>query len=456
MYIFPRNIFENVDYAKKYLKLNNININNEKYIELKSILKKNLGYLGNWTEWMFENDIDIQDMKRLYSYYKDPKFKDFTKDLNLNQYNNIEEIYDYLTKQYQDRQVEQVIKALPSKTRKLTNDSLKELIFNNLEYYTEIKDFYSKKGGRYKDIKNLINDTKSFIENLKGPWNSEEISKNLSKEEIVYKDDQTLIAWIETYKRSCEVGSKSWCISTDEDHFKNYTENFKKQYFIWDFTKGISSKKSLIGVTVAGSGKPVNIHFKDDSMGSIEDIKDYLKWLKPYSEEYIETKIDLNNWKEVIDVGIPKFVKKMIDKGFVPSAYNNWAIRMASDNGHTDVVSLLLKDNRVDPSVYDNWAIRMASENGHTDVVRLLLKDNRVDPSVYDNYAVKFASDKGRTEVVKLLLDDPRVDPSAKNNYAIRWASENGHRDIVKLLLDDPRVREKLTLSQLEKFKKLY
>ena len=214
MYIFHRNIFENVNYAKKYLKLNDIDLNNEKYIELKDILKKNLGYLGEWTEWMFENDINLDNMKRLYSYFKDPKFKDFTKNLNLNDYQNIEEIYDYLTKQYQDRQVEQVIKALPSKTRSIVNDSLKELIFNNLEYYTEIKDFYSKKGGRYKDIQDLISDTKSFIENLTGPWNLEEISKNLTPEEIIYKDDQTLIAWIQTYKRSCAVGSKSWCIST--------------------------------------------------------------------------------------------------------------------------------------------------------------------------------------------------------------------------------------------------
>ena len=184
MYIYPRNIFENVNYAKKYLKLNDININDQKYLKLRDILRKNLGYLGEWTEWMFDNDIDIQDMKRLYNYYKDPKFKDFTKNLDLNQYNNIEQIYDYLTKKYQDRQVEQIIKALPSKNRSIVNDSLRGLIFNNIEYYNEIKDFYSKKGGRYKNIQDLISDTKSFIENLTGPWNSEEISKNLTPEEI--------------------------------------------------------------------------------------------------------------------------------------------------------------------------------------------------------------------------------------------------------------------------------
>ena len=361
MYIYHRNIFENVNYAKKYLKLNNIDLNNEKYIKLKSVLKKNLGYLGDWTEWMFENNISLDDMKRLYNYYKDPKFKDFTKDLDLNQYNNIEQIYDYLTKKYQDRQVEQVIKALPSKTRRISNNELENLIFNNLEYYTEIKDFYSKKGGRYKNIQDLISDTRSFIENLKGPWNSEEISKNLTSEEIIYIDNQTLIACIQTYERSCVVGSKSWCISTDSYHFKYYTKYLKKQYFIWDFTKDVSDKKSLIGVTINANGNPVNIHFKDDTDGNIKDIKDYLKWLKPYSEEYIESKIDLNDWKEVIRVNVPKIVKKMIDKGFDPSWGYNWAIKYASEKGHTDIVKLLLDDPRVDPTIDNNDPIRGAS-----------------------------------------------------------------------------------------------
>ena len=450
MYIYHRNIFENVNYAKKYLKLNNININDEKYIELKNLLKKNLGYLGIWTEWMFDNDININDMKRLYNYYKDPKFKDFTKDLDLNQYENIEQIYDHLTKQYQDRQVEQIVKALPSKTRSIVNNSLKELIFNNLEYYNELKDFYSKKGGRYKNIKDLIIDTKSFIENLSGPWNSEEVSKNLSKEEIAYIDNQTLIAWIETYERSCEVGSKSWCISTNKDYFKYYTKKFKKQYFIWDFKKDISSKKSLIGVTINANGNPVNIHFKDDSMGSIEDIKDYLKWLKPYSEVYIESKIDLNDWKEVIAVGIPKFVKKMIEKGFDPSVNDNFAIRFASQNGHTKVVKVLLDDPRVDPSADNNWAIRFASENGHIEVVKLLLERSifnigfrsaaMVDPSAKNNYAIRWASSNGHCEVVKLLLNNPKVNPSVDDNCAIRFASQFGHTKVVKVLLDDPRV----------------
>ncbi len=62
-----------------------------------------------------------------------------------------------------------------------------------------------------------------------------------------------------------------------------------------------------------------------------------------------------------------------------PSAENNDAIRWASKNGHTEVVKLLLADDRVDPSSRDNSAIKLASSNSHSEVVKLLLADGRID-----------------------------------------------------------------------------
>ena len=46
---------------------------------------------------------------------------------------------------------------------------------------------------------------------------------------------------------------------------------------------------------------------------------------------------------------------------------------MASENCRVDVVKLLLSDPRVDPSANDNYALRLAIQNGHKDVVKLLL-----------------------------------------------------------------------------------
>jgi hypothetical protein len=70
-------------------------------------------------------------------------------------------------------------------------------------------------------------------------------------------------------------------------------------------------------------------------------------------------------------------------------------------------------------------------------VVRLLLSDERVDPSADTNYAIQVASENGHVEVVRLLLSDERVDPSDGKNGAIRCASKNGHIEVVKLLLSD-------------------
>ena len=48
--------------------------------------------------------------------------------------------------------------------------------------------------------------------------------------------------------------------------------------------------------------------------------------------------------------------------------------------------------------------------------------------------------EEGHIEVVQLLLQDSRVDPSAKNNRAILAASQNGHTKVVQLLIADERV----------------
>ena len=102
------------------------------------------------------------------------------------------------------------------------------------------------------------------------------------------------------------------------------------------------------------------------------------------------------------------------------SVDNNCAIRIASKNGHSSVVELLLNDKRVDkqgslvpsvdPSVRNNYTIRWASENGHTSVVKLLLNDKRVNPKDYNYSDMRYASINGLS-IVKLLLDDNRVDP---------------------------------------------
>lgn len=126
-----------------------------------------------------------------------------------------------------------------------------------------------------------------------------------------------------------------------------------------------------------------------------------------------------------------------------PATQNNQAILRASENGHVEVVQLLLNDSRVDPSDNRNIAICMACKHGHANVVKLLLCDERVNPSDNKNELIQNACRSGRVNIVKLLLSDSRVDPSANNNTALRMAScykWNERVEIMQLLLKDKRV----------------
>ncbi len=87
----------------------------------------------------------------------------------------------------------------------------------------------------------------------------------------------------------------------------------------------------------------------------------------------------------------------------------NESLQSAVIHGQTDIVRLLLSDDRVDPSIYDNMALLQAVRKGHAEIVKLLLLDKRVDPSVYDNVALEEAVLRRQTETAKLLLLDKSV-----------------------------------------------
>ena len=76
----------------------------------------------------------------------------------------------------------------------------------------------------------------------------------------------------------------------------------------------------------------------------------------------------------------------------------------ASENGHQQVVELLLKE-KADPNIQDSnsqTALMVASHNGHQQVVEILLKE-KADPNIQDNdgeTALVAASENGHHQVV--------------------------------------------------------
>ena len=83
---------------------------------------------------------------------------------------------------------------------------------------------------------------------------------------------------------------------------------------------------------------------------------------------------------------------------------------LASQNGHTQVVKLLIKENAdVKIQIKEGvTALMLASQNGHTQVVELLIKEN-ADVKIQSKEgvtALMLASKNGHTQVVELLLKE--------------------------------------------------
>ncbi len=128
----------------------------------------------------------------------------------------------------------------------------------------------------------------------------------------------------------------------------------------------------------------------------------------------------------------------------------NYALRIACEFGQTEVVKILLRDERVDPADWNSWIIRIACDYNHVDIVNLLLQDGRADPTGADNYCIRNASIYGHIKVVQLLLQDGRVDPTARDNMAINQAKTEEIKEMLikyKYRVDGPeycRLKESL------------
>ena len=116
-------------------------------------------------------------------------------------------------------------------------------------------------------------------------------------------------------------------------------------------------------------------------------------------------------------------------------------LHKAAENGHLEVVKLLLANN-ADVNVEDedtSTPLHAAAQHGHLEVVKLLLAKNADVNAVeiYKSTPLHYAAENGHLEVVKLLLAN-NADVNAVDNctntplYDAAW---HGHLEVVKLLL---------------------
>jgi ankyrin repeat protein len=141
-------------------------------------------------------------------------------------------------------------------------------------------------------------------------------------------------------------------------------------------------------------------------------------------------------------------VKLLLDTGKVgidsKHNYSSIPLLWAAEMGHEAVVKLLLDTGEVDiesKDDYDCTPLSLAARNGHNAVATLLLNTGNVDVNSKNNHGytpLSLAAGNGRDAVVELLLNTRNVDTNSKNNHgytALSLAAGNGHEAVVRLLI---------------------
>ena len=283
-------LFENLDKAKKLLVELNIPQTDPRFVKLRELLKNNLGYMGTFTKWYIKDREDWDKIEDTFMALKNTRI-----DKPIEEFEKLENLYDYIQQFDINKRVNQIINTLPSHTRENVSEELKDLLKLNIEWEESIKAFYRNKGGRYNSHSHwwklptefrshkewLVDVTKTLIKNLKGGFNLESILDKMEKNslkvkpinsttpgsydvEVIIETPDLLMVRVNNFKSSHIIGSSHWCISQSSSYWNSYVNEFTQQYFIYDFTKDISDIKHMIGATISPSGKITHAHFAND------------------------------------------------------------------------------------------------------------------------------------------------------------------------------------------------
>ncbi|GBG34276.1 Ankyrin-2 [Hondaea fermentalgiana] len=133
------------------------------------------------------------------------------------------------------------------------------------------------------------------------------------------------------------------------------------------------------------------------------------------------------------------------DERVDPTVQSSRVLQVAASGNRVDIVSLLLKDGRVDVEASDCLAFREAALRGHDGVVTMLLAESKVDPRVMNHFALRQAAGRGHDKVVRILLEDGRSDPAIHGCDAILSAARHHRMRTVRVLLSSPRLQRRLS-----------
>ena len=275
----------------------------EAFDKLKDLLKKNLGYIGKFTEYLMNENIPYEGLVELYNQLLELKSKGQSLDISELKY---EKALDRIQEIKNESSVRNLINQFPSEQKNIARQlSSKKDGFNLLLKVSKQPDItaFITKISRYKTSDDLRSALTIFS---KERFNQrEEVKKYVesSKSRIALEKDNLLIVEIKSFDDIKKLGSDtSWCI-LGQGMYNSYTTN-RLQFILFDYSKEEFETKFKIGFTL---NRNLTIH-------ACHDMLDY------------SCKDHLNGLLDQNDIKFTELIKeedKVVIKPIVPSEINN-------------------------------------------------------------------------------------------------------------------------------------
>jgi hypothetical protein len=247
----------------------------EAYDKLKDLLSKNLGYIGKFTEYLFEENIKMSDLE---SVFKDLIYLK-NRSINIDISNlKFEALMDKIQINKEDLKIKELLNKFPSEQKNFAKLKL------NSQYNSEIRNIMLKiadkdhssfisKISRYKSSNELENAMKIYSKDAKNDRESILSTISTSGMKIIIDDNNLLIISIPTQEDIKKIGSDtSWCIVNSTSLWISYTKN-RHQFVIINFNLDEYDPKFKIGMTL--DQYTGDIHAAHDIMDY--DCKGYIK-----------------------------------------------------------------------------------------------------------------------------------------------------------------------------------
>lgn len=286
---------------------------NEEFVKLRDLFQPNIGYLYNFVYMYYIENIDYEEIERLYGLlieYKDLldrmdkkfdiNFIDDSMPNNKNNHTNAEILSDELDKLSDYRKVKKIIDTLPTKLKRAANsatklqmeqlieiangfdlvsDDKKEIVWKTFfgemleDAYETTRDgrpnpnfgklVWRSRLFRFQQMDNplieFVRAAKQHLDASGSEGYSDRIEKinkvndllGVKGCRVVYNESGVMIVEVNSYTANKMLNAHcSHCIVNGENHWNNYLGEYNIQYYIYNFNLSTTNTRWTIGVTI--------------------------------------------------------------------------------------------------------------------------------------------------------------------------------------------------------------